>query len=90
MSEQTKTSTGTVRAELLAEAIPADVAIEVRKLVHELSNSLEVIVQTSYLLGTLGLKEPGSDWLRMMDDGVRKAMDINLGLREYIKSHTQP
>jgi hypothetical protein len=90
MSEQTKTSTGTVRAALLPEAIPADVAIEVRKLVHELSNSLEVIVQTSYLLGTLGLKEPGSDWLRMMDDGVRKAMDINLGLREYIKSHTQP
>jgi hypothetical protein len=90
MNEQTKTSTRTVSDALLPERIPADVAIEVRKLVHELSNSLEVIVQTSYLLGTLGLKEPGSDWLRMMDDGVRKAMDINLGLRDYIKSHTQP
>lgn len=71
------------------ETIPADLAIEARKLVHELSNSLEVIVQTSYLLGTLGLKEPGSDWLRMMDDGVRRAMDINLTLREFVKSHSE-
>jgi len=25
----------------------------------------------------------------MMDDGVRKAMDINLSLRDFIKGHTQ-
>lgn len=71
------------------ETIPADLAIEMRQLAHELSNALEIIVQTSYLLGTLGLKEPGSDWLRMMDSGVRKAMDTNLALRNYIKTHTQ-
>ncbi|WP_260706639.1 hypothetical protein [Edaphobacter flagellatus] len=71
------------------ETIPADLAIEIRKHVHELSNSLEVIVQTSYLLGTLGLKEPGSDWLRMLDDGVRKAMNTSLQLRDYVKGHTQ-
>jgi hypothetical protein len=70
------------------ESIPEDLAVEIRKLAHELSNALEVIVQTSYLLGTLGLKEPGSDWLRMMDNGIRKAMDINLSLRDYIKAHT--
>ena len=73
----------------IAEKIPEDLAVEIRKLAHELSNALEVIVQTSYLLGTLGLKEPGSDWLRMMDNGVRKAMDINLSLRNYIKNNTQ-
>ena len=72
-----------------SEAIPADLAVEIRKLAHELSNALEIIVQTSYLLGTVGLKEPGSEWLRMMDNGVHKAMDINLSLRNYIKSHTQ-
>jgi len=74
---------------LATETIPEDLAVEIRKLAHELSNALEVIVQTSYLLGTVGLKEPGSDWLRMMDNGVRKAMDINLALRNYIKSHTE-
>jgi hypothetical protein len=71
-----------------AAEIPEDLAIEIRKLAHDLSNALEVIVQTSYLLGTLELKEPGSDWLRMLDNGVRKALDINLALRTYIKAHT--
>jgi len=68
--------------------IPEDLALEIRKLAHDLSNALEVIVQTSYLLGTVELKEPGSDLLRMLDSGVRKALDINLALRTYIKSHT--
>jgi hypothetical protein len=68
--------------------IPEDLALEVRKLAHDLSNALEVIVQTSYLLGTMELKEPGSEWLRMLDNGVRKALDINLALRTYIKKHT--
>jgi len=72
-----------------AEMIPADLAVEIRKLAHELSNALEIIVQTSYLLGTVEIKEPGAEWLRMMDNGVHKAMDINLSLRNYIKSHTQ-
>jgi hypothetical protein len=71
-----------------AAEIPEDLALEIRKLAHDLSNALEVIVQTSYLLGTLELKEPGSDWLRMLDNGVRKALDINLALRTYIKAHT--
>ena len=72
-----------------AETIPADLAVEIRKLAHELSNALEIIVQTSYLLGTVEMKDPGGEWLRMMDNGVNKAMDINLSLRNYIKSHTQ-
>jgi hypothetical protein len=72
----------------VAEEIPENLAIEIRKLAHELSNALEVIVQTTYLLGTVELKEPGSEWLRMLDNGVRRALDINLSLRTYIKEHT--
>ncbi len=68
--------------------IPEELAIEIRKLAHDLSNALEVIVQTSFLLGTVDLKEPATDWLRMLDSGVRKAMDINLALRTYVKAHT--
>ncbi len=67
--------------------IPEDLALENRRLAHDLSNALEIIVQTSYLLGTVEIKEPGSDWLRMLDSGVRKALDINLALRTYIKAH---
>lgn len=73
---------------LATENIPEDLAIEVRRLAHDLSNALEIIVQTSYLLSTVELKEPASDWLRMLDSGVSKALDINLALRNYIKSHT--
>ena len=43
---------------LATETIPEDLAVEIRKLAHELSNALEVIVQTSYLLGTTEMKEP--------------------------------
>ena len=70
------------------EAIPEEVAVEMRKLAHDLSNALEIVVQTSFLLGTAELKEPAAEWLRMLDGGVQKALDINLSLRNFIKSHT--
>jgi hypothetical protein len=75
-------------AQPVAAEIPEDLALEIRKLAHDLSNALEIIVQTSYLLGTVELKDPGAEWLRMLDNGVRKALDINLALRSYIKAHS--
>ena len=68
--------------------IPEELALEIRKLAHDLSNALEIIVQTSYLLGTIEMKDQGSEWLRMLDSGVHKALDINLALRSYIKTNT--
>jgi hypothetical protein len=68
--------------------IPEEVALEIRRVSHELSNALEIIVQTSYLLSMAELKEPAANWLRMMDSGVNKALNLNLQLREYIKAHT--
>ena len=70
------------------QQIPEDVAIEIRKLAHELSNALEIIVQTSYLLSTADMKPPATDWLRMLDSGVEKALHINASLRTYIKEHS--
>ncbi|HEY0264021.1 MAG TPA: hypothetical protein VGC07_05820 [Granulicella sp.] len=69
--------------------IPDELAIEIRALAHDLSNALEIIVQTSYLLSTVELKEPASDWLQMLNSGVQKALDLNLALRQYVKQHTQ-
>jgi hypothetical protein len=68
--------------------IPEDLALEIRKLAHDLSNALEIIVQTGYLLSTADLKSPASDWLRMLDSGTAKALEINLALRGYIKAHS--
>jgi hypothetical protein len=70
------------------EIIPEDLSVEMRRIAHDLSNALEIIIQTSYLLNTVELKGPASDWLRMLDDGVQKAMALNLELRTYIKDHT--
>ena len=70
------------------EKIPEDLSVEMRRIAHDLSNALEIILQTSYLLSTTEMKEPASDWLRMLDDGVQKAMSLNLELRTYIKEHT--
>ncbi len=68
--------------------IPEDLAREIRRIAHDLSNSLEIIVQTSYLLSMADLKDPAAEWLRMLDSGVAKALDLNLQLRDYIKQHT--
>jgi hypothetical protein len=70
-----------------APQIPEELALEIRRMAHDLSNALEIIVQTSYLLSMAELKEPAADWLRMLDSGVAKALELNLQLREYIKVH---
>lgn len=70
------------------EVIPEELALDIRRLAHDLSNALEIIVQTSYLLSTADLKEPASAWLGMLDSGVNKCLDINLELRKYIRAHT--
>jgi hypothetical protein len=70
------------------QMIPEDVAVEVRRLAHDLSNALEIIVQTSYLLGTTELKSPASDWLRLLEGEVQKALDINGALRTYVREHS--
>jgi hypothetical protein len=68
--------------------IPEEHAIQIRKLAHDLSNALEIIIQTSFLLGTADLKEPANEWHRMLDVGVQKALTINDDLRSYIKANS--
>jgi hypothetical protein len=87
-SHMTEQKTALSQAPSAVEKIPEDLSVEMRKIAHDLSNALEIIIQTSYLLGTVELKEPASDWLLMLDDGVQKAMSLNLALRNYIKEHT--
>jgi hypothetical protein len=90
MSEPVKKTAAERGAVPVAEPaqIPEELGLEVRRLAHDLSNALEIIVQTSYLLSMAELKEPASDWLRMLDSGVQKALEINLELREYIKKNS--
>ena len=65
-------------------SIPAEQAKEIRRLSHDLSNALEIIVQANYLLGTLSQDVAAKQWIQLLDNGVGQAADINRSLREYI------
>lgn len=68
--------------------IPIEHAQQIRRLSHDLSNALEVVMQTSYLLGTLTLDENGRKWRSMLDGGVQKAAEINRQLRDFVRSNS--
>lgn len=74
--------------------IPSDLAEQIRRLSHDLSNALEVILQTNYLLGmSAGSTAPppaeeGRKWREMLDSGVLQATQINRKLREYVRAHS--
>ncbi|AXC11360.1 hypothetical protein ACPOL_2024 [Acidisarcina polymorpha] len=60
-----------------------------RELAHDLSNALEIIMQTSFLMGTLELGENGRAWHKLLDDGVQRAVAINKQLRDSLRSDSE-
>jgi hypothetical protein len=70
--------------------IPASMAENIRRLSHDLSNALEVVLQTNYLLGMMdaGGNEESRKWRAMLDQGVAQATQINRQLREYVREHS--
>jgi hypothetical protein len=73
--------------EAVAGTIPGCHAAEIRRLVHDLSNALEIVVQTNYLLKSAKLDESSQQWLGLMDNGVRQATEISANLRNYVVEH---
>jgi len=69
-------------------AIPEQQATEIRRLSHDLSNALEIVLQTSFLLGTVPLDDDAKKWRTMLDNGVQQAAEINRQLREYVRSNS--
>ncbi len=57
-----------------------------RELAHDLSNALEIIMQTSFLLGTLDLGENGHQWHKLLEAGIEKATTINRQLRDLLRT----
>lgn len=68
--------------------IPAPQAVEIRRLAHDLSNALEVVVQATYLLTASPAGSDREQWLKLLDQGVRQAADINRNLREYVRANS--
>ena len=74
------------------EKIPLALSKEMRSLAHDLSNSIECIMQACYLLNTSKLDETSKKWAEMIDQGARDAAQINRQIRDILrtKSEVQP
>lgn len=70
------------------QKIPAEISTEMRRLAHDLSNSIETIMQASYLLGTAKLDKTGQKWAGLIDTACREAARINRDLREVLRSNS--
>ena len=70
--------------------IPAPLAEQIRRLSHDLSNALEVIMQTNYLLGMSGESglEESAKWREMLNQGVMQATQINRQLRDLVRTNS--
>jgi len=71
-----------------AALIPLAVSKELRTLAHDLSNSIETIMQASYLLSQAEVSETDRKWIELIDQANRDAAKITRQIREVIKSHS--
>ncbi len=68
--------------------IPPEIARELRGLAHDLSNSLETILQATYLVSQAELPENARRWMEMMDQASQEAIATNRKLREILRSQS--
>ncbi len=69
--------------------IPMPLSKELRTLAHDLSNSIETIMQASYLLSQAPLGDSDKKWLGLIDQATRDAATINRKIREVLRNHSQ-
>jgi len=69
----------------LPSKVPPPLQTRLRALAHDLSNSLETIMQASYLLGQkpLGIEE--KKWVELIEDAAQDAAQLNRELREMLR-----
>lgn len=67
--------------------IPAETNGKLRALSHDLSNSLETIMQASYLLAQMGLQNDVKRWTELVDKAARDCARINREIREILRAN---
>lgn len=68
--------------------IPLPISKELRTLAHDLSNSIETIMQATYLLNQARFDDADRKWLKLIDQAARDAANINRRLREVLRTHS--
>ena len=65
----------------------AEVNKQLRTYAHDLSNSIETIMQASYLLQQSKLDDVSKRWADMIEAAVRDSARINREIREVLRAH---
>jgi signal transduction histidine kinase len=66
--------------------IPAEINSKLRVLAHDLSNSVETILQASYLLAQMKLEEDAKKWSGLVENAARDCARINREIREILRA----
>jgi hypothetical protein len=70
-----------------AKMVP-EVVMRLRTLAHDLSNSIETVMQASYLLAQAKLDDSNKKWVELIDNATRDAARINREIREILRSQS--
>ena len=80
---------GSAETERRKPNLQSDTITKLRELAHDLSNSIETVMQASYLLGQATLDESAQKWLQLIDKAVQDAARINREIREILRSQSE-
>jgi hypothetical protein len=71
-----------------AAKIAPELNTKLRALAHDLSNSIETIMQASYLLSQATLDDTSKKWVSLIDNATRDAARINREIREILRTQS--
>lgn len=70
------------------ETLQSDTITTLRTLAHDLSNSIETIMQAAYLLAQVKLDGDNRRWLEMIERAAQDAARINREIREILRTQS--
>jgi len=70
------------------EKIPVEVSSKLRALAHDLSNSVETIMQASYLLAQAKLDDDAKKWADLIEKAGRECAKINREIRDILRANS--
>lgn len=66
--------------------LQSETVTRLRTLAHDLSNSIETVMQAAYLLAQAKLDDNNTKWLGLIDKASQDAAKINREIREILRS----
>ncbi len=71
-----------------SQKLQSETVTKLRTLSHDLSNSIEIIMQAAYLLGQVKLDDNNTRWLQLIDKTAQEAARINREIREILRAQS--